>query len=191
MKDAAGRGLRTVVILGAGLDTRAYRLPELASCRVFEVDLPAIQAFKRSRLMGKEANVRFVPIDFNGNPLDEALARGGLDPKEPAIFLWEGVTQYLQPEAVDAVLRTIAARPRGSEVVFTYVRAEAIGDKTFRPEPWYFGIEPSQLEAFLRERGLELLDDCGAEEHTARYLRPVGRELEVSPIERVARAVVS
>ena len=191
VKDAISDGLRTVVILGAGLDTRAYRLPELASASVFEVDLPAVQAAKRSRLPHELPNVRFVPIDFEAERLDEALVRGGLYPNAPAIFVWEGVTQYLQPEAVDSVLRVFAARPRGSEVVFTYVLREAVtGDRYRRPEPWFFGIDPPQVEAFLKERGLALREDSGADEHIARYLRPLGRELEVSGIERVASAYV-
>lgn len=104
---------------------------------------------------------------------------------------------------MDAVLRTVAARPKGSELVFTYVLQEVITGRfradrseAFRksasrqPEPWHFGIEPSRLEAFLGERGLSLREDMGAVEHIARYLRPLGRALAVSEIERVALAAV-
>ncbi len=207
VKAGIARGLRDVVILGAGLDTRAYRLPELASARVFELDLPHVQASKRARLRRRVAEpasrVRFVPIDFNVEPFDTALAASDFDASRPALFLWEGVSQYLQPAAVDAVLRTIAARPVGSELLFTYVLEEAVTGRfrpdhsaDFRkvtsrlPEPWLFGIEPSNLQAFLADRGLALCEDVGAEEHTARYLQPIHRELPVSPIERVARARV-
>ena len=189
---AVRAGVRTVVILGAGLDTRPYRLPELASLTVFEVDLPEVQQSKRARLGRVPANVRFVPIDFDRQPLDDILTHAGLDPREPAVFVWEGVTQYLQPEAVDLVLRAIAQRPRGTELVFTYVLEEAIRKGIeHQPEPWYFGIDPVRLGPFLQERGLDLREDAGAEEHEARYLHPSGRRLEVSPIERVARAVVN
>jgi len=207
MEAAIRRGLRTVVILGAGLDTRPYRLPSLVEADVFEVDLPAVQAFKKRRLLRRlgalPSHVRFVPIDFDTEPLDLRLAEAGLDPAEPAIFVWEGVTQYLLPAAVDAVLGTIAARPIGSEVLFTYVLEEAITgrfradrDEAFRksarrrPAAWHFGIEPSRLEAFLRAHGLTLYEDVGDEEHLVRYVRPLGRELAVSEIERVARAGV-
>jgi methyltransferase (TIGR00027 family) len=99
LKDAIARGLRTVVILGAGLDTRPYRLPELAEATVFEVDLPAVQAFKKERLTQRfgapPKHVRFVPIDFNTDRLDAALAKTGLNAEEPALFVCEGVTQYL------------------------------------------------------------------------------------------------
>ena len=207
VKAGIARGLRDVVILGAGLDTRAYRLPELASARVLELDLPHVQASKRARLTRSLAapgsHVRFVPIDFNVAAFDTALAASGFDASRPALFLWEGVSQYLQPAAVDVVLRTIAAGPEGCELVFTYVLEEAVTGRfrpdhaaDFRkvtsrlPEPWLFGIERSKLQAFLADRGLALCEDVGAEEHTARYLQPIHRELAVSPIERVARARV-
>ena len=165
---AVGQGLNTVIILGAGLGSRLYRLPSHRESTVFEVDLPAVQAFKRERLLQLigtlPSHVRFVPIDFNTDPLDTSLAKGGLYPGEPAMFVWEGVTQYLQRAAVDAVLHTIAARPKPSELVFTYVLEEVISRRfrsdrsaAFRksasrlPAPWHFGIEPSRLEVFLAE----------------------------------------
>jgi methyltransferase (TIGR00027 family) len=182
MKAGIGRGLRTVVILGAGLDTRAYRIPDLAETAVFEVDLPTVQAFKKERLRRRlgelQAHVQFVSIEFNAHRLDANLAGGGLGPEEPAIFVWEGVSRYLPPTAVDAVLHTIAARPLGSELVFTYVLEEVVigrfragRSEAFRRSasrrPWLFGVEPSRLGAFLGKRGLM-----------------------VSEIERVARAGV-
>jgi O-methyltransferase involved in polyketide biosynthesis len=101
------------------------------------------------------------------------------------------------------LLGVIAARPKGSELVFTYVLDEVVTGQfradrsdafrksaSRRPEPWLFGIEPSKLETFLGERGLSLCEDVGAEDHVARYLRPLVRELAVSEIERVARARV-
>ena len=207
VKAAIARGLRTVVILGAGLDTRPYRLAELAEATVVEVDLPAVQEFKKARLMRRFGvlpnHVRFVAIDFNTERLDVALAKAGLNPEEPALFVCEGVTQYLQPTAVDALLGVIAARPKGSELVLTYVLEEVVTGRfrpdrsdafrksaSRRPEPWLFGIEPSELKTFLGERWLTLCEDVGEEEHQARYLRPLGRELAVSEIERVARALM-
>jgi methyltransferase (TIGR00027 family) len=206
VRDAVRRGLPALVILGAGLDTRPCRLPELAGTKILEIDLPQVQDFKKrclSRLGVLPSNVHFVASDFNTEPLDSALARGGLSPSEPAIFVWEGVSQYLKPGSVDSVLRTIANRPKGTELVFTYVLEEVITgmfqpgrSEAFRksarrrPEPWYFGIGPSQLSAFLAGRGLALRGDFGAQEHQADYLQPVGRKLAVSEIERVAMATV-
>jgi len=208
LKAGLARGLHSVVILGAGLDTRPYRLPELANAHVFELDLPHVQASKRARLppslTASGIHVRFVPIDFNLEPFDTALATSGFDASQPALFVWEGVSQYLQPAAVDAVLRTIASMAYGSELVFTYVLEEAMtgrfrADRSadFRkvtrrlPEPWLFGIDPSKLQAFLADHGLVLCEDVGAEEHIARYLQPIHRDLTVSQIERIARASVA
>jgi len=207
VKGSIARGIRTVVILGAGLDTRPYRLRELAAANVYEVDLPVVQAFKKARLQRRfgdlPRNPRFIPVDFNSDSLHAALFKGGLNPREPAVFIWEGVSQYLKPEAATAVFDTLAGRPSGSELVFTYVLDEAVTGRFRtdrsqefrksagrRPEPWHFGIDPAGLAEFLSRRGLTLLDDAGAEDHIRRYLQPRQRELAVSGIERVALARV-
>ncbi|HYA16305.1 MAG TPA: class I SAM-dependent methyltransferase, partial [Bryobacteraceae bacterium] len=169
---------------------RAYRLRELDRVRVLEVDLAEVQAAKRARLRTVPENVRFAAIDFDRETLDRAFEGAGLEPDEPAVFIWEGVTQYLKPESVDAVLRTIAARPRGTQLLFTYICADAIAEQGYRPEPWHFGIRPSELRQFLGQRGLVLVEDRGAEEHMASCLKPLTRELDVSNIERLASAAV-
>ena len=207
IRDAVRQGLSTLVILGAGLDTRPYRFEELANLNVVEIDLPAVQEFKKARLSRRfgalPQHVRFMPIDLTNDPLDATLAAAGLKALEPAIFLWEGVSQYLQPKVVDHVLRTIARRPKGTVLVFTYVLEEVITgvyrsersdafrkSARHRPEPWHFAIDPGQLKAFLADRGLNLQHDFGAEEHQVHFLQPAGRTLEVSEIERVAIATV-
>lgn len=104
---------------------------------------------------------------------------------------------------MDAVPRTVAARPPGPELIFTYVLDEVVTRRfrpdrsaafrksaSRRPEAWHFGIDPAKLDAFLAERGLRPQEDVGAAEHETRYLRPLRRKLEVSEIERTARAAV-
>jgi methyltransferase (TIGR00027 family) len=205
--DAIARALaerpRPVILLGAGLDTRAYRLPCLEQERVIELDLPAVQRSKRARLSrvlgAMPPRVGFVETDFNVEPLGDALVRGGVRADEPALFVWEGVTQYLLPEAVDSVLRLLAARPAGTELVFTYVLDEVVSrrfrpdrSEAFRraatrsPEPWLFGIDPARLGDYVAERGLRVREDVGAEEHLAHLVRPRGRELAVSEMEQIA-----
>lgn len=207
VRNAIHQGLPALVILGAGLDTRPYRFTEFADVKVVEIDLPSVQEFKKTCVLRKfgalPRHVRFVPSDLNTVQLDTTLESCGLNSSEPAIFLWEGVSQYLQAHAVDSVLRTIAKRPKGTVLVFTYVLQEVITgvyrsdrSEAFRksasrqPEPWHFGIDPRQLKAFLAARGLSLRHDFGAQEHQTDYLWPVGRKLEVSEIERVAIAIV-
>jgi methyltransferase (TIGR00027 family) len=185
-----------VVILGAGLDSRPYRMSELASTRVVEVDQPAIIAAKQKAARRFGARVEYVAIDFETERLEDKVELRG-----KTFFIWEGVTQYIARAAVDAVLRWVARAPRGSELVFTYVPLEVIeGRSTLlgieaaksasKRAPWLTGFEPAQLSEELGRFGLELCEDLGAAEHSARYLTPIGRALQVFGIERVARARV-
>lgn len=198
-------GITQVVILGAGLDTRAYRLPELAHATVFEVDLPAIQQGKRHRLRDVRPlaqDVRFVPIDLSIARLDVALAEAGFDPDAPALYIWEGVTQYLTEAAVRTTLRSIATAAYGSGLVLTYIVrrylpehggdawSEGLAAQIGPAEPWIFGLDPVDLPGFLGDAGMQLVSDVGADDYQTRYLDPIGRDLLISPGERVALAVV-
>jgi len=202
----ARAGVDQVVVLGAGLDTRAYRLHELAATTVFEVDLPDIQRRKQRRLRGVPRcarDVRFVPVDLTADRLDAALGAAGFDGTTPALFVWEGVTQYLSEAAVRSTLRFVGGSCSGSGLVFTYVLPGVIRDQGHRgwspelraqlsdAEPWLFGLEPRQLAGFLAEAGLDLLSDIGGAEYEERYLAPIGRHLDIDPGERVAVATTS
>lgn len=122
---AARRGIRQLVILGAGFDTFALRYPDLG-VEVFEVDLPASGAVKRERMAAADIAVpdhlRFVPVDFERDDLGERLLGAGFDPDEPAFFSWMGVTYYLAPEAVLTTLARLnaLAAPR-SELALDYL----------------------------------------------------------------------
>lgn len=120
---AVARGVRQVVVLGAGLDTFGLRNPHAADgLRVFEVDHPATQGWKRERLaaMGAQTpSLTFAPCDFERDDLGGALTRAGVDRGAPIFFMWLGVTPYLTRDAAMGTLRTIAATP-GAEVVFDY-----------------------------------------------------------------------
>src|SRR5215510_14860155 len=123
LRQVLKNGARQVLILGAGFDARAYRLPEIATARVFEVDHPFTQAAK-TRLIGaaRGAPVSHVPLDFSRHTLGAALHGSDFDVNVQSFVLWEGVTNYLTAGAVDATLRAIAAFvPPGSELLFTYV----------------------------------------------------------------------
>jgi methyltransferase (TIGR00027 family) len=208
LRDALAQGIEQVVILGAGLDTRAYRLAGLERVRVFEVDLPSVQASKKRKLQKRTGSlpqqVTFLPIDFDTQSLEAVFTGTSFDPARRAIFIWEGVTQYLSAEAVRRTLTFVGdtAAP-GSVLVFTYVlqsfieRRSAIPgtDKMLdmvarRGSPWLFGLEPTSLAAYLAPFHLRLQADVGHAEHQAKYFTPLGRELVVSPIERIAQATV-
>ncbi len=182
LEAALAAGLRQVVVLGAGFDSRAWRLPAGKDVRFFEVDHPDTQARKRGllRALPAAAGVTFVAVDFGRDSLAEKLAAAGFSLATPSFFLWEGVTNYLSAEAVDATLRYCASAAPGSRVVFTYIHRRALEDPASfygterigaslaaAGEKWTFGLDPATLAAYLAERGLSLLEDVGANDYRA------------------------
>jgi methyltransferase (TIGR00027 family) len=126
---AVRHGVRQLVVLGAGLDTYAYRTPPSDDLRIFEVDHPSTQAWKRQRLaeagIALPATLRFVPVDFERETLADRLSAAGLDPAQQTFFTWLGVVPYLTEQAVFATLGFIAGLPGGAHVVFDYVNPTA------------------------------------------------------------------
>jgi methyltransferase (TIGR00027 family) len=190
-------GMEQLVILGAGFDTRPHRLPGLQRVRVFEVDHPATQARKRDAMGGAPGHVTYVPLDLLRGRVEEALAGSGFVPGPRTLFLWEGVTNYLDAHAVDATLRAVARL--GSGLLFTYVdRALLDGSAEFEGgarslahvrslgEPFTFGLVPAELPGYLRERGLTLLEDLSLADAAGLYYGP--RRPPVSAYYHVVRA---
>ena len=180
--DALSSGITQVVLLGAGFDSRACRLPQLARMRVFEVDHPNTSQVKQARIKPFPAQVSYVALDFNRHTLDEALREAGLDRAEPTLFLWEGVTQYLTAVAVEATFKFIAGSAPGSKVLFTYVHTDAIDsqhdgmtalNRTLRrvAEPWTFGLDPGELPGYLARSGLRLISDLNATAYRRLYAK--------------------
>jgi methyltransferase (TIGR00027 family) len=205
---AVSAGARQIVILGAGFDARAYRLPICRDCAVFEVDHPATQARKRRLLEGAlgtvPRNVRFVPVDFDHESLEDRLPAAGYDARERAVFLWEGVTNYLTAHAVDATLRWCARAEPGSRILFTYVHQGVLDEpraffgtaRLFRSleaagERWTFGLDPAHLEKYLQERGLRLVEDRGAADYRAEAYGPEAAAMRGYEFYRIAVAAVA
>ncbi|MFD8379532.1 class I SAM-dependent methyltransferase [Streptomyces sp. NPDC059679] len=184
---AVARGVRQLVVLGAGLDTFAYRNPhEAAGLAVFEVDHPATQEWKRERLSGAgiplPPSLTFAPVDFERESLGDGLAAAGFDPARPAFFSWLGVVPYLTREAVFGTLGHLAGLPGGAEAVFDYseppsamtprvraahrARAERVAALG---EPFLSYFAPEQLAADLREAGFAAVEDLDAIRLLARY----------------------
>lgn len=200
-------GVEQIVVLGAGFDCRAYRLGPLQATRVFEVDRAEVLAMKRERLQlalgAWPEHVRFVDIDLGRQDPGEALGAARFDRARRTFFLWEGVTNYLDAEAVDATLRFIATVVAGSQVCFTYVdRAALDGSMTFpgqrtlertlgrAGERWTFGFDPADLGGYLAARGLRLLADVGSLEYRAQYMGPRGRHMLGYEFYRLAVACI-
>jgi methyltransferase (TIGR00027 family) len=206
LEAAIADGVDQVVVLGAGFDARAYRLEAAKRARVFEVDEPATLERKREliekRLGSPPTHVSFVPVDFERDDLGEALRSAGLDPAARVMFIWEGVTPYLTPDAVDATLRIVRRLgATGSQIVFTYLDREAFEDGAKVPgaraamdrarragEPFLFGLDSAEVSDYLAERGFELAEQVTSVELTARYLHPLGRRPTASPFFNVVLA---
>lgn len=199
--------IEQVVILGAGYDSRPYRLERLKGRSIFEVDHPDTQAQKRTRLeragITPRRDVRFVATDFTLGSLDGVMAAAGYRESLPTVFLWEGVTNYLTEEAVDGTLRWCAQAAVGSHVIFTYIHRDALthperyhaATRVFATvrrtgEAMTFGMLPEALPAYLAERGLRLEDDAGAATYRTRYYGEKADGIHGHEFYRIAHATV-
>jgi len=184
---AVSRGVRQAVVLGAGFDTFALRNPHAElGLRVFEVDHPATQAWKRRRLaevgLGIPSSLTFAALDFESDDLGRCLRDAGLAPDRPAFFIWLGVVPYLGRATIAATLRYIAGIP-ASEVVFDYSEplenypperrdeVAALAARTAEVgEPWLSHFNPDEIDRELREFGFGDIEDLGISELAVRYL---------------------
>ena len=194
----------TVVILGAGLDTRAYRLTRQVKIPVFEVDQPVNIAMKAKtvrRVLGElPLSVRLVALDFEQDDLLTALAEHGYRTDYRAFFVCEGVTQYLTEGGVRRTLEGLRAAAPGSRLVFTYVHRDFIdgsnryGTRTLyrntrqRHQLWQFGLQPDEVAGFIADYGWRLVEQAGPDEFVQRYVEPTGRKLPASQLEWSAYA---
>jgi methyltransferase (TIGR00027 family) len=199
------RGVRQIVVLGAGLDTFSLRNPHAGQgVRVFEVDYPATQGWKRERLkqagLAIPASLTFAPVDFERQSLADGLTAAGFHADRPAFFQWLGVVPYLSRDAVSLTLDFIAGVPE-SEVVFDYAepfenypaerrenvmavaaRAASLG------EPWLSLFAPLALSQMLRNKGFGVVEDLGLAELTERFYGALKRDIVIGPGGHVVRA---
>jgi len=162
-----------LVILGAGLDGRAWRMPELANVSVFEVDHPDSQKAKRQRVAAlepKARDIRFVPLDFARADMAQALAAAGHDSERPTTWVWEGVVMYLTRPAIEATLAVIAGRSaKSSRLIVLYHRPSAtlslVGPIVrFLGEPLRSVFKPEKLRSLLAKHGFDVTRDQSAAE---------------------------
>ena len=203
LRKAAGDGVTQVVVLGAGFDSRAYRFREpYPQLRFFEVDLPATIEAKKTRIaeaLGSLPDyVRYAPIDFNTQKLEDVLLPLGYDPKQRSFFLLEGVVMFVVEPGVAATFDFIRANSAaGSVVVYDYVLKQVIQGDTKKlyaatylaysveraGEPYVFGWTPAEAGAWARKRGFEVVEDIDHKELVRRHLtgsngKPEGRMLD-------------
>lgn len=195
---SVARGVRQVVVLGAGLDTFALRNPHTdVGVRVFEVDYPATQAWKRERLkdagIESPASLIFAPVDFERQSLADGLASAGFQSNRPAFFQWLGVVPYLTRDAVAATLAFIAGVP-DSEVVFDYAepfenyrperRASMMAvaaRAAARGEPWLSLFDPADMDGLLRANAFAAVEDIGLAEIADRFYGPLKQGVVIGP----------
>ena len=203
LRKAAGDGVTQVVVLGAGFDSRAYRFREpYPQLRFFEVDLPATIEAKKTRIaeaLGSLPDyVRYAPIDFNTQKLEDVLLPLGYEPKQRSFFLLEGVVMFVVEPGVAATFDFIRANSAaGSVVVYDYVLKQVIQGDTKKlyaatylaysvervGEPYVFGWTPAEAGAWARKRGFEVVEDIDHKELVRRHLtgsngKPDGRMLD-------------
>ena len=191
---AVTKGVRQLVVLGAGLDTYAYRGALRERIQIFEVDHPATQAWKRECLA--DANIplpkslTFAPVDFERETLADGLTSAGFDPRVSTFFTWLGVVPYLSEDAIWSTLRLIAALPSGTHVVFDYSDPPALLSPEFRErherratrvaeagEPWVTYFEADALRANLTALGFTEIEDLGPAQIASRYFGRKGDSL--------------
>jgi len=184
---AVQRGIRQYVVLGAGLDTFAYRNPfQSAGLHVFEVDHPATQEWKRGQLQNAgipiPREMTFAAVDFERQSLEDGLLAAGFEKQQPAFFSWLGVTPYLSRAAFDTTIRFIASMPSGSGVVFDFaversllspvqqLALDALAARVARAgEPFRLFFDPAALGTELRRLGFENIADLNSDQINARY----------------------
>ncbi|QFS91415.1 SAM-dependent methyltransferase [Mycolicibacterium poriferae] len=194
----------TVVVLGAGLDTRACRIARHSDMPVFEVDQHVNTERKAAvleRVLGATPpSVRLVPLDFETEALMPALQAAGYRRDDRTFFIWEGVTQYLRPEAVRSTLDQLRDAAPGSRLVFTYIRQDFVDGTDLhgaealyrrfrqRRQVWRSGLVREDVGELLDEYGWRLVEQAGPSYFRDTYIRPTGRTLTASPLEWTALA---
>jgi methyltransferase (TIGR00027 family) len=190
LREELQRGIEQVVLLGAGYDSRPYRMAdELAGVSVFEVDHPTTAAHKRERvrqvLGALPEHVTYVEVDFTRDDLVARLEAHGYDRTRPTLLIWSGVTPYIPEDAVRDVLRFVGGHTSpGTSIVFDYCFREVIdGDESYygarellrrvrhMGEPLVFGIPRGETASFVESAGLRLERDLGPEEAKRLYLQ--------------------
>jgi methyltransferase (TIGR00027 family) len=201
---AAADDLEAVVNLGAGFDTRLYRLPKLAAIPAWEIDQPQNVARKKARLehvFGRvPSHVTLVAVDFDRESLEDALARHGFSRTLRTFYVWEAVTQYLAADAFASTFTFLAGAAPGSHLAFTYVRQDFLDKRELygqaalhekyvvQEKAWHVGLEPESVDELLAKHGWQLVQHLGYEDLAERYVAPTRRQLASTPIERIVYA---
>jgi methyltransferase (TIGR00027 family) len=200
-------GIQQLVILGAGYDSRAYRIEELKKgIKVFEVDRPAAMKDKKAKLekiFGKlPDHVKYVPVDFDKESLEEQLIENGYDKNLKTLFILEGVTYYISQETADNILSFVAKKSgEESSIIFDYIYIRAISGeqkrgeitrmkryRRFTGERIVFGVEEGTIKKYLEERDFYKVVNATNEDFEKLYFE--GKNINIAPVYAIAHATV-
>ena len=203
------KGLEQLVILGAGYDSRAYRFDALAhQIKVFEVDHPATQAVKKAKVFERfqalPAHVNYIPVDFIAEDFQTSLLANGYDRQLKTLFIWEGVTMYVDADTVEQTLDFIANNVgNGSSLIFDYTYPEVLAGTFERKEakewlrvtqrsdePLLFGIGQDNIEKFLTDRGFSNVVSVSSEYFNTAYFTGENQDREATPVLSIAHAQI-
>lgn len=204
LTEAASGQIQAVVNLGAGFDTRLYRLPALANIPAWEVDQPQNINAKRARLRkifgAVPSHIRLVPIDLDNEDLADVLASHGYAADKRIFFIWEAVSQYLTEAGIQATFDFLSGAPVGSRLAFTYICRDFIaGEDMYGQEflykemvtgdrTWFYGMDPAGVADLLSGYGWRVLAHLRYSELAERYVEPTGRQLACMELERMVYA---
>jgi methyltransferase (TIGR00027 family) len=200
-------GVRQYVILGAGLDSFAYRCEEAGQVAVFEIDHPATQQWKRQQLAASQivipGNVTFVPVDFETDSLADCLIQREFDPCRPALVSWLGVTMYLSREAIGQTMAVIGGFAPGTELIADYVLPAGLRDapgdayaeaimpvSAERGEPWLSLLAPAEMSALLENHRFGQVEHVCLRDAVSPALWDRSDSLRPIDVSRLARARV-
>ena len=207
-KKSIAEGIEQLIVLGAGYDTRAYRIEELKYIKVFEVDHPNTQNFKIQKIMeifgSLQGHIVYVPVDFETETFGQKLFDNGYDPSKKTLFIMEGLTMYIPLKAVAETLKFIVENSgKGSHVIFDYY-PESVVDGTCKlgigtnirnhvaeqGEPLQFGIKEEKIEDFLTEFGFSNVQNVTSEDYKALYFHGKNENRDVCELLYFVHAVV-
>ncbi|MEN6293474.1 MAG: class I SAM-dependent methyltransferase [Methanobacterium sp.] len=208
VKSSINRGLEQLVILGAGYDTRAYRIEGLDKVKVFEVDHPATQSIKIEKIteiFGSLLDyVTYVPMDLELDKFSQQLLKSGYNKSLKTLFIMEGLLMYISPEIVDEILSFIVHNSgKGSAIIFDYIPLSVV-DGTCKleagqnwrngvmavGEPFLFGIKDGEIQSFLDQRGFKDVKNMISEDYKKAYFNGKNKDREVNSLTSFAYAVV-
>lgn len=187
LEQSVRNGIQQVIILGAGFDTRALRLPFLQAVPVIEIDHPNTAKLKlevlRKKLVKLPENVQYIQTDFNTESLDQLATKHAINFAIPTSIIWEGVSNYLDAHAIYNTFAFASKFVPPSNIIFTYINkqvldepeafygaAKLLNDLVAIEEKWTFGFYPNELAAYLAQFGLVLKEDKGAAEYRNDYM---------------------